>query len=233
MPMTRALPGRAHLTVGALLAMTCLPAAASAVEINDVFGFHGVVTDIGVQRGPGQIGGIEYRIEGKFEYDGPLDLTNSTITFHNLFDEYLPGGTGEMVLTTDNADLVCPEPANGCVPILAPLVSSHSSRPVEAKYETPGRFRPPMRVQIKKKAVSDVYKFSVRLDRGLSPQVSPGDPRQFPQLCAVDPLGKSNRRVTEIRHSFTISDGKNEPVTLDFTKDWECDPPGRYHLRSR
>jgi hypothetical protein len=85
--------------------------------------------------------------------------------------------------------------------------------------------------------VKDVYKFSVRLDRGLSPQVPPvgdADPkRQFPQLCAVDPLGKSRRPVTEIRHSFTISDGKNEPVTLDFTKDWECDPPGRYHLRSR
>ena len=229
--MTRALPGRARLTVGALFAMACLPAAASAVEINDVFNFKGTVTDIGVQRGPGQIGGIEYRIEGKFDYDGPLDLSKSTITFHNLFDEYLPGGTGEMVLTTDNTDLVCPVPPNGCVPELAPLLSSSSSKPAEAKYETPGRYRPPMRVQIKNK--NGVYQFNVRLDRGLSPQVPPGDPRQFPQLCAVDPLGKTKRPLTEIRHSFTIEDGKNPPVTLDFTKDWECDQPGRYHLRSR
>jgi hypothetical protein len=222
--------------------LACLPAAASAVEINDVFGFRGTVTDIGVQRGPGQIGGIEYRVEGKFEYDGPLDLTKSTVTFHNLFDEYLPGGDGEMVLTTDNADLVCPEPApSDCVPLLAPLLSSSSSKKIEAKYETPGRFRPPMRVQIKNK--DGEYQFNVRLDRGTSPQVLlPGGPtaahllpadRQFPRLCAIDPAAKSKRPLTEIRISFTISDGQNEPVVLDFVKDWECDPPGRYHLRSR
>ena len=232
--MTRALPARRRLAVGALLAVTCLPATAGAVEINDVVGFKGTVTDIGVQRGPGQIGGIEYRIEGKFEYDGPLDLTKSTITFHIPFDEYLPGGNGEMVLTTDNADLVCPDPPGGCVPLLAPLLSSSSSGPTEAKYETPGRFRPPMRVQLRNKG-GGVYKFNVRLDRGLSPQVPPGDPdhRQFPRLCAIDPLSLSTRPTTKIRHSFTISDGKNEPVTLDFSKDWECDPPGRYHLRAR
>ena len=231
--MTRAFARRTCLTVGAVFAVALLPAAASAIEINDVFDFKGTVTDIGVQRGPGQIGGIEYRIDGQFDYDGPLDLTKSTITFHNLFDEHLPGGNGEMVLTTDNADLVCPEPPGDCVPVLAPLVSAKSSKPNEAKYETPGRFRPPMRVQIKNK--NGVYQFSVRLDRGLSPQVPPGDPehRQFPRLCAVDPLSKSKRPLTEIRHSFTISDGVNEPVVLDFEKNWECDQPGRYHLRSR
>ncbi len=42
------------------------------VEINDVCEFKGTVTDIGVQRGPGQIGGIEYRIDGKFDYNGDL-----------------------------------------------------------------------------------------------------------------------------------------------------------------
>jgi hypothetical protein len=219
-----------------LAGLACLPSAASAVEINDVFEFKGTVTDIGVQRGPGQIGGIEYRIEGKFEYDdplNPLDLTKSKVTFHNLFDEHLPGGNGEMVLTTDNADLVCPddpERPGGCVPLLAPLVSARSSKRTEAKYETPARFRPQMRVQIKN--TNGEYQFNVRLDRGLSPQVPPGDPRQFPRLCAVDPAGKSKRPLTEIRTSFTISDGKNE-VVLDFVKDWECDQPGRYHLRSR
>jgi len=239
MPMMRAFPCRTLLATGALFALAGLPAAASAVEINDVFDFRGTVTDIGVQRGPGQIGGIEYRIEGKFEPkpDEPfdLDLTKSTVTFHNLFDEYLQGGNGEMVLTTDNARLVCPEDPliPGCTPVLAPLVSSSSSESDEAKYETPSRFRPPMRVQIKN--VNGVYQFNIRLDRGLSPQVPPGDPdhRQFPRLCALDPLSKSKRPVTSIRHSFTISDGKNAPVVVDFVKTWECDPPGRYHLRSR
>ena len=127
--MTQPLFLRLALGFATLACVACLPAAASAVEINDVFEFKGTVTDIGVQRGPGQIGGIEYRIEGKFEYDGPLDLTRSTMTFHTLFDEYLPGGNGEMVLTTDNADLVCPEPSRRlCAPTLAPLVSANSSK---------------------------------------------------------------------------------------------------------
>ena len=241
--MTQPLILRLALVFAALASLACLPAAASAVEINDIFAFKGTTTDIGVQRGPGQIGGIEYRIEGKFEYDGPLDLTKSTVTFHHFLDEYLPGGNGEMVLTTDNADLVCPEPNPGdCVATLAPLLSASSSKPNEGKYETPGRFRPPMRVQIKNKA--GVYQFNVRLDRGTSPQVcfpseAPCDAhllppdRQFPKLCGVDPEDKSKRAKTDIRTSFTISDDKKNVVVLDFVKAWECSQPGRYHLRSR
>ena len=250
--MTQPLFVRLALVFGTLACVAWLPAAASAVEIDDVFEFKGTVTDIGVQRGPGQVGGIEYRIEGKFEYDGPLDLTSSTITFHNMFDEYLrdvsppvgpfKDGNGEMVLITDNAALVCPLEAlpGTCTPALAPLVSAKSSKSVEAKYETPSRFRPPMRVQIKN--TNNVYQFNVRLDRGTSPQVCLKEPcdkhllpadRQFPHLCAVDPASKNKRLLTEIRISFTIDDGENEPVRLDFAKDWECDPPGRYHLRSR
>ena len=251
--MTQPLFLRLVLGFATLACLAYLPAGASAVEIDQVFEFKGTVTDIGVQRGPGQVGGIEYRIEGKFEWDGTLDLTNSTVTFHNMFDEYLrdvptpvgpKNGNGEMVLITDNAALVCPlEAAAGtCVPALAPLVSAKSSKSVEAKYETPSRFRPPMRVQIKN--TNGEYQFNVRLDRGTSPQVClknvepcdkhllPAD-RQFPHLCAVDPASKNKRPVTEIRISFTISDGVNEPVRLDFAKDWECDPPERYHLRSR
>jgi hypothetical protein len=243
MLMTQPLFLRLAVGFATLACLAGLPAGASAVEINDVFEFRGTVTDIGVQRAPGQVGGIEYRVEGKFEWDGPLDLTKSTVTFHNLFDEFLPGGDGEMVLTTDNADLVCPiDPArSGCVPVLAPLVSSSSSKTIEAKYETPGRFRPPMRVQIKNK--DGEYQFNVRLDRGTSPQVLlPGGPknphllppdRQFPKLCFVDPADKTKRPKTQIRISFTIDDHVNEPIVLDFVKAWECDPPGRYHLRSR
>lgn len=231
--MTQPLFLRLALVFATLACLASLTAAASAVEpINDVFDFKGTVTDIGVQRGPGQIGGIEYRIEGKFDYDGFLDLGKSTLTFHNFFDEYFPGGNGEMVLTTDNADLVCPEPPGACVPSLAPLLSSSSSKRNEAKYETPGRFRPQMRVQIKNK--DGEYQFNVRLDRGLSPQTPPLPlDRQFPRLCGVDPADKSKRAKTNIRTSFTIDDGLNEPVVLDFVKAWECSQPGRYHLRSR
>ena len=244
--MTQPLFLRLALGFATLACLACLPAAASAVEINDVFDFKGTVTDIGVQRGPGQIGGIEYRVEGKFEYDGPLDLTKSTITFHNLFDEYLPGGNGEMVLTTDNADLVCPEPApSGCVLqktcrcSLSPLLAAaRRSRPSTRRRAGSGR-----RCACRSRTRTGEYQFNVRLDRGLSPQVLlPGGPtdayllpadRQFPRLCVIDPADKTKRPKTQIRTSFTIDDGVNEPIVLDFVKAWECDPPGRYHLRSR
>lgn len=243
--MTQPLFLRLALGFATLACLACLPAAARAeVPVPEVFAFKGTATDIGVQRAPGQVGGIEYRIEGKFDYEGPLDLTRSTVTFHHFLDEYEAGGNGEMVLTTDNADLVCPEPlpiGSDCVATLAPLVSSSSSKRNEAKYETPARFRPQMRVQIKNK--EGEFQFNVRLDRGTSPQVLlPGGPtaahllpadRQFPKLCGIDPEDKSRRVKTDIRTAFTISDGVNPPVVLDFVKAWECSTPGRYHLRSR
>ena len=239
---------RVALGFATLAYLACLPAVASAVEpveINEILAFKGTATDIGVQRGPHQIGGIEYRIEGKFVYAGPLDLSTAKLTFHHLLDEYLPGGNGEMVLTIDNADLVCPEPPEdeGCE--LTPLISmpslpaSSSSKAIEGKYESPARFRPQVRVQIKNKA--GVYQFNVRLDRGLSPQVgppaapetvfTPEEKSQFPRNCFVDP--EDNRLKTDIRTKFTIDDGVNAPVVLDFVKAWECSQNLRYHLRSR
>ena len=249
--MTQPLFLRLALGVATLACVAWLPASAGAAtdEISEILDFKGTATDIGVQRGPGQIGGIEYRIEGKFLTDVPLDLSNSKVTFHRFLDEEVDSclpppdsstcGNGEMVLTTDNADLVCSEdsPA-GCEATLDPLVSSSSSKRTEGKYETPARFRPQMRVQIKNK--DGEFKFNVRLDRGTSPQVLlPGGPtdehllpkeRQFPHLCIEDP--EDGRRKTDIRTAFTISDGTNE-VVLDFVKAWECDKEGRYHLRSR
>lgn len=232
---------RHALGFATLACLACLPATAGA-EPPEVFDFKGTATDIGVQRGPGQVGGIEYRIEGKFYYDGPLDLTRSTVTFHHFLDEDEPGGNGEMLLTTDNADLVCPEPLpNGrkCEPALAPLVSSSSSKPNEAKYETV-RFRPQMRVQIKNK--DGEFKFNIRLDRGTSPQVAPpGESavppllpadRQFPKLCDA-PDDNSNHLKTNLRTAFTISDDDENAVVINFVKAWECSQPGRYHLRSR
>src|SRR5262245_37218062 len=249
---------RAWALGAALMGLACLPAAARAVEINEcdptmhppcVVEFEGTVTDIGVQRGVNQVGGIEYRIDGLFHYAGPFDLSKSKITFFNLFDEIdwgtdangnLRKGNGEMVLTTNNADLVCPDDPKrpNCVPTLAPLLSAKSSKKDEAKYETAARFRPPMRVQIENNAGE--WEFAVRLGRGTSPEVTPPQllaklppgKGQFPTLCTLDDP-RSKRPITKIRIRFTIEDGKNDPIMLDFVTDWECDPPGRYHLRAR
>ena len=246
--MTQSLHRRLALGLVTAAGLACLPAAAGAagpVAIHDVFDFKGTATDIGVQRGRDQIGGIEYRIEGKFDYDGPMDLSKSSITFHRLLDEHLPGGNGEMVLTINNHDLVCVAGDANCLLeagfALPTLVSSGSSKAIEGKYESPARFRPQVRVQIKNK--QGEYQFNVRLDRGMSPQVGPpaGNAapgvafpadRQFPKLCGVDPTNPSERATTDIRTSFTISDGVNT-VDVDFVRPWECSQPGRYHLRSR
>jgi hypothetical protein len=279
--MTSSHLNRACAVAAAFVSLACLPAAARAVEIpveipecasptlrepgpdsRCVFDFEGTVTDIGVQRGVDQVGGIEYRINGTFKYAGALNLSQSKITFHNLFDEINWGpcpvaeprcetdengnrkGNGEMVLTTNNVDLVCPDDPlrpGGCVPALATLLSAKSSKKdgTEAKYETDSRFRPPMRVVIENNAGE--WEFDVRLDRGTSPQVTP--PKllaklppgkgQFPKLCTLE--DPKSRPITKIRIRFTIEqqDGNAVPLTLDFVSDWECDPPGRYHLRSR
>ena len=128
--MTQSLYRRLALGLATAASIACLPAAASAadpVPINTILGFKGTATDIGVQRGLNQIGGIEYRIEGKFEYAGPMNLTNSTITFHNLLDE--EDGNGEMVLTTDNAVLVCPrDPEDPPDPRTLPSLNASRSR---------------------------------------------------------------------------------------------------------
>src|SRR5262245_1286501 len=187
MHMTQTLFRRLALGVATLACVAWLPAVAGAATDQPpvVFDFKGTATDIGVQRGPGQIGGIEYRIEGKFETDVPLDLSKSTVTFHRFLDE--EGGNGEMVLTTNNADLVCSDdsPAT-CDATLEPIGSSSSSKPTEGKYETPARFRPQMRVQIKSK--DGEFKFNVRLDRGTSPQVLlPGGPTDA-YLFPPDPV---------------------------------------------
>src|SRR5262245_44526940 len=149
-----------------------------------------------------------------------------------------------MVLTTNNADLVCPDDPprpGGCSPALKPLLSSKSSKKNEAKYETESRFRPPMRVVIEN--TGGEWEFDVRLDRGTSPQVTPPQllaklppgKAQFPKLCSPDPDPRQKRPITKIRIRFTIEqqDGKAEPVTVDFVSVWECDPPLRYHLRAR
>jgi hypothetical protein len=70
--------------------------------------------------------------------------------------------------------------------------------------------------------------------------VDAGDPRQFPKFCFQDPNppDPDGRLRTQIRTTFTITpfgdDGiAREPIVVDFVKGWECDKPGRYHLRSR
>jgi len=227
----------------AFMSVASLPATATAV---DVFDFKGTVIDIGVIRGPHQIGGVEYRIEGKFCYDprpvgeggnGPLDLSDSTITFNKMFDQVdqlnlvaLPqslggkAGAGELITTIDNAPLL---------PIS--LGADDSSEPDEAKYFTDGRFRPQFRVQIESKNSGECppptseFQFNVRMDRALAQS------RPFLALCVVDPSDKRSKTLkTLIRQNFTVNDHKNPlPLVVDIVKPWECMQPDRYHMRAR
>jgi hypothetical protein len=86
--------------------------------------FEGSATDIGVQRGPGQIGGVEFRVKGTFVYPGTINLGAATARFDALLAELGPGGQGELITTVDDAPLV---------PIT--LVTT-KGKPTEGKYET-------------------------------------------------------------------------------------------------
>src|SRR5262245_60051632 len=158
--MTRPRPSAVLAIACCVLALAGLPAAAGAVT---VFNFQGTATDIGIQRGPDQVGGVEFRLQGDFAYDGPIDLRHSTVTLFQLFAEMGNGGAGELIKTVNAANFL---------PIT--LGSSKNSQVDEALYQSPSAFRPQLRFQFERKA-GDVWEFKLRLDRGLA--------RQQPRLC--------------------------------------------------
>jgi hypothetical protein len=244
MPMIRASLRRIPLAAGTAFALACLPVAAGAAEVTDIIKFKGTITDMGVLRGPNQIGGIEYRIEGKFicrpgenppnpcsHFTAPLSLAGSTLTFEAFFDEI--DGWGEMLLTVGEGAVIDGMPVANANLVPLTLESSSSSKATEGKYETDGRFRPQIRSQIKNK--NGEFQFNIRLDRGLSPQVAEDDPRRFPKGCSENAPDDDGRIRTQVRTRFTIADqtGVHEPIVVDFLAGWECPQPGRYHLRSR
>src|SRR5262249_20464493 len=160
--------------------------------------------DIGIQRGPDQVGGVEFRLQGDFAYDGPIDLRHSTVTLFQLFAEMGNGGAGELIKTVNAANFL---------PIT--LASSKNSQVDEALYQSPSAFRPQLRFQFERKA-GDVWEFKLRLDRGLA--------RQQPRLCTFDANGRQLH--TFMTNSFTISDGVNPPIQVGIVAPWQCNLSG-------
>src|SRR5262245_21741215 len=78
------------------------PAEDPAVDI-DLTYFKGSITDVGIQRGPGQVGGVEFRIEGEFVYDGPIDLSHASLVLVKLFAEQTPAGDVELMKMMEEA----------------------------------------------------------------------------------------------------------------------------------
>jgi len=217
--MSRFLVGSVSLATLALLAVA---PSARADTVSDVTKFTGTATDIGVVRRAGQTGGVEYRFHGQFVHPS-LDLSNSTFTWTQAFVE--PGGSGELMhLLQGNGgpETDTPWPAGGI------SMTTTGGDPDDAKYETPGRFRPQIRIQVERDPIkgspNDLWQFDVRLDRGLA--------RVRPVNCVLESDGRTR---TIMLISFTITDNNNpaSPVVVSFTKKWECSQPDRYHMRSR
>jgi hypothetical protein len=202
---------RIHIVPLALAALILvLTPAVQAVDVPTVTDFKGSITDVGVQRGPNQVGGVELRTYGTFVYGGSIDLRVSTVEFEQLFAELGPGGAGELMTTTNGASFL---------PITLP--SDDSAEVDEAKYETPGSYRPKMRMELEND--QGEFEFELKLDRGLM--------RNRPKLCALDPIDRKIK--TFITQTFVLNDGVNEPVRVSTTQPWECTKPDRYHMRSR
>jgi hypothetical protein len=213
------------LSLAAITLFAVVPAV-QADLVTEVTKFTGTVTDVGVVRGPGQTGGVEYRIHGEFTSPLDLALNNSTFTIDKFFFE--PDGAGGL----GAGELMRASQGQGgpeTDPLLAPITLAASKGDLDdATFETPGRFRPQIKVKVERDEVDDSdlnkYKFDVRLDRGMM--------RTRPLLCAKESDGRTR---TLIKISLTITDKGNPayPLTVTFTKAWECSQPDRYHMRSR
>jgi len=190
-------------------AFLVLVGPAPEVRAVDLFDFNGSITDVGVQRGPGQVGGVEFRIRGKFVLDHPLDLSRTTVVLEHLFVDAAPGGLGELMTTIDDAPVV-------------PLVPEgrDSNRPTNAVFDQPRGYRPHIRLQIQFR--KDAYEIRLKLDRGLM--------RRRPRVCEEN-TDSSNLPLTPIVHGLLLDDGVNPPVEIRPTKEWKCTKPGRYHKR--
>jgi len=190
------------------LAMTgAWPAAASEVVFTK---FKGSITDAGVLRGPGQVGGVEFRIEGKFLYDGEIDFSRAVVTFIAMMLEDGAGGGGELMRTVDMADFL-------------PLAArpDDSNEPDDGLYETPN-LRPKFRLNIERRDPNDPeIEFKLKVDRALA--------RERPRLCVgSDP----DKRTTHLTHTFTFDDGVNPPLRVSTVQTWVCTKPDRYHMRT-
>jgi hypothetical protein len=217
------------LSFAAITLFAAVPAV-QADLVTEVTKFTGTVTDVGVVRGPLQTGGVEYRIHGQFTSPLDLALNNSTFTIEKFFVEL--DGAGELMRGSQGPKELGPEGD----PLLKPCglqtpectLNASKGDPDDATFDTPGRFRPQIKVKIERDEVNDSdlnkYKFDVRLDRGMM--------RTRPIRCHPESDGRSR---TLMLISFTITDKGNpdHALTVTFQKAWECSQPDRYHMRSR
>jgi hypothetical protein len=194
---------RIPLTLAFVVTIGSIPGIAIGLP---VFDYDGSATDIGVQRGPGQTGGVEYRIRGKVPFDGTINLSEAIVTFTALMAEFGPGGEGEIVKTVDDAALV-------------PLdVFPRKGGVDKGVYDTPGSFRPQFRFSARRR--KNRLEFRLKVDRGLA--------RQRPKLCSA---GKRSR--TRLLTRFIFDDGVNPVVEVATVQPWSCPKTGRYHMRAR
>src|SRR5262245_35221218 len=229
----------ASLSLVGLMSLASVPAV-HADLVKDVERYNGTITDVGVIRGPLQIGGVEYRIRGEVISLVDIDLSDATFTIEEFFVE-LDGpvgpGAGELMRKSQGPD---DGPASD--PLLVPCGPSEPNCPLiqtqgdpdEARFSV-GGFRPDIRVKVSKDEDDGgfKYRFEIRLDRGMMrgrPLYCPGEHTSY-ALTEDD----DGRFRTTIRNSFTIAEQGNpeNEIAVIATKKWECPQPGRYHLRSR
>lgn len=208
--MLHCVPSRrriALLTLVGLAMAGAWPAAASEVVFTK---FKGSITDVGVLRGPGQIGGVEFRIEGTFLYDGQVDFSRAVVTFIAMMLEEGAGGGGELMRTVDMAHFL---------PLAVP--PDDSNEPEDGLYETPN-LRPRFRLNIERRNPEDQeIEFKLKVDRALA--------RERPRLCVGS---HPDKRTTHLTHTFTFDDGVNPPLRVSTVQTWVCTKPDRYHMRT-
>lgn len=214
-----------HGILGILIAVGCLAGAASSAEqssciepspptppnavVVPMTKFNASVTDVGIDRGEGNVGGVELRMAGKFTFTGLLDLGASTVTLDDLMLE--EGGFGELVVTVDRACFL---------PL--PLLTREGGEADKGLYETRGSFRPQVRFQVQNRDPDKgEFEFRLNLDRGHTPD--------RPELCTTD---NPNHPTTILTTRFTFHQVGASPVVVETVEVWRCTNPGRHHMRA-
>ena len=203
-------PGGLRIALLSLVSLVMAGAWPAAGEV--VFTkFKGSITDVGVLRGPGQVGGVEFRIGGTFLYDGQIDFSRAVVTFMAMMLEEGEGGGGELMRTVDMAHFL---------PLAAP--PDDSNGPDDGLYETPN-FRPKFRLNIERRDPDgQEIEFKLKVDRALA--------RERPRLCVGS---HPDKQTTHLTHTFTFDDRVNPPLRVSTVQTWVCTKPDRYHMRTQ
>ena len=178
----------------ALLLATMLMVDVAKAGAQTVFRFTGSAGQVGKSLPPaGQPGGAPVNIQGRFAYDGAIDLCAATLT---LTDVLADAGAGELVRGTD---------AHPVLPVV--IENPQCSSSGDAVFRSPDSERPTFRVAVRQRP-DGFFDFHIKISRANIPTP--------PESCSGD------SGVAELATSLVLDDGLNPALAIATVEEWQC-----------